>query len=127
MERNALPREKGTAPPVLSSARKRISSGDRGSQRQGVAHEGMRRHIGENYRGVARVGQQQQRQDRGQRKRGGRARAHAATARAVIALAAAVMRRQHAAGRVMVAVLMQTRRFAGGDCSRCVVMRSRPR
>lgn len=66
MERNALPKEKGTTPLVLSSARERISSGDRGSQRQGATRQGMRREIGENNGGIVRARQQQDRQRRAQ-------------------------------------------------------------
>ncbi|MEO7251522.1 MAG: hypothetical protein ABIW30_02805 [Arenimonas sp.] len=139
MERNALPKKKGTTPLVLSSARERISSGDRGSQRQGAARDGMRRNIGENNGGIARVRQQQDRQCRGQRKRRRGAGAHAAAASAVLALAGPVMgcqhfagkmvvRGQHCAGRMMVAVLVRTCGFASHDgCTPAVMMVGRRR
>ena len=115
MERNALPKEKGTTPLVLSGARERISSGDRGSQWQGAACERMRRDVGEIHGGIARVRQQQDRRGHGQRKRGRGAGAHAAAAGAVIALAGAVVRGQQAAGRTKVAVLVQACGFACQD------------
>lgn len=138
MERNALPKEKGTTPLVMSSARERISSGDWGSQGQGAAREGMRRKIGEHDGGIARVRQQQDRQCRGQRKCRRGAGAHSATARTMVALAGPVMRGQycagkmivrgqHYAGRMMVAVLLRTCGFASHHGrTRAEVMGGRP-
>jgi len=85
MERNALPKNKGTPPLIPSGARKRIGSGDRRSKRGGVARQGSGGHGSENHRRITVRREQQDRQARQHPKRGRRARADSARTGATLA------------------------------------------